>query len=231
MKIEDGFVTSEKGAKIKKSWNPKKWKPEYELICHLAATKSNTALAELFGYTPQQISNILNCQRGLDARAKIAAGIRQQGIASMGERISSLQSIALQRLEEVLTNDNIANQSPLKMFDKASRFLSDSNGLGNSTPVGHGRGPVPSILNVNVNNTNNVVMALTDVSSQILREELDISAGLRNKFGEIPLNITPEGSSGLATRQLASGPMQPVSAQDVKDLAVERINEPTRKIG
>lgn len=120
-------------AKFGKRWEPTKWQPVYEQILLMSAQGfTNVAIAERFGYTPMQISNILNSQKAMEEKAKLIAALREKMLATADENISSLYHQAVTNIKEVLTDKNLLNQSPFQMFRASMDFM---RGIGKLKPV------------------------------------------------------------------------------------------------
>lgn len=125
MAIEDGkLVGVKRGARIKKRWNPKSWKPEYELIVAASATgMSNVTLAEKFGFTKEHISNILNCEEAKKIQAQILGRLRQQSLEDVPTQLARARVLAAKRVLNVLENDTLATNSPMAIFDRSLQTL------------------------------------------------------------------------------------------------------------
>lgn len=109
-------------------WAPKRWEVMHQQIVALSTMgKSNTEIAEQFGYSPQQISNIINCpQASIERRNMINA--LQKGIEErIPKRLEQLADKAIQRIADVLYNDDLAERSPFAVADRGFVVL---KGLG-----------------------------------------------------------------------------------------------------
>jgi hypothetical protein len=144
-KIEDGkIVGATRGAKIKKRWNPKEWRPEYEAMVGLACTGlSYNEIGNRFGYTSVHVGNIVNSDMGKALQRIILDKLRKNNTESLAERIDALKTKALSRVEHFINNDDYADKSPLAMFDRSFKFLTGSrvlsddkgDGANHNTPI------------------------------------------------------------------------------------------------
>lgn len=152
-------------------WQPVSWKPEYEMILSLHAQgQTNIAIAELTNYTPMQISNILTCEHARLRKADIVRNIRQNSM----ERIENMTEKAMQRVEAVLNNDDLAVTSPFAMFDRATTFLKGRNVLSNDGG--------------NINNTTNNNVVIGDEAIKTMVEGLEKA----NIAADLHKNLTGE---------------------------------------
>jgi hypothetical protein len=108
----------------KKRWQPKKWEPLYDQIVALSCTGiSNKAIAERFGYTPQQISNILCSDQAKIIKQLVTNFIRNQLEQDTGARLKRIEQRALENIETVITSEDVLAKHPLAMFDRCLVFL------------------------------------------------------------------------------------------------------------
>ena len=129
-------------------WQPNKWKPEYETVVSLHARgKTNLEIAQLTGYHPVQISNILNCDEGKAVARDYSNAIRGQ----TSDRLERIGERAFTVIEEVLSNEELLENSPLALIDRSMAVL---KGLGKLVPSDTNGGTV----NVNTNIQNNAIL-------------------------------------------------------------------------
>jgi len=121
--------------KKNEKWTPKKWKPVYEEIVLLsAAGKSNEEIAKVAGYTPQQISNILNAPQAKLALEEIGVRAREKFGESFYDRIERLSQRSLDNMEKVLTKDEWLDAAPIAMFDRSLNFMKAAGKLTGDSP-------------------------------------------------------------------------------------------------
>lgn len=137
--IIDGKVIGPiRGAKILKKWVPKEWRPEYEAIVALSCTGlSNEEVGKRFGFGPQHVSNILNTPQGKKLKELIQQNLRTHNVETYAERIETLKMQALKRIEDVITDDEKAESSPLAIFDRSLALLKTTGAL-QEIPAGGG---------------------------------------------------------------------------------------------
>ena len=136
MTAPNSTVKSERPAKLSR-W-PKKWDPMYEQWVVLsAAGKSNKDIAELYNYTPQQVSNILTSPMAQMARRKIYEALHKGIDEGIPKRLEMLADKAVQRVAEVLYNDELAAESPFAVADRSIVVLKGLNKMRDETKAGN----------------------------------------------------------------------------------------------
>ena len=160
-------------------WQPTKWKPEYETVVSLHARgKTNLEIAELTGYHPVQISNILNCDEGKAVARDYSNAIRGQTT----DRLERIGDLAFTVIETVLGNEDLLETSPLALIDRSMNVLkglgklipSDANGNNNT---------------VNINTQNNAILG-NDALDSIIN-------GIKKAEQARVLNIEEAGASRI----------------------------------
>lgn len=148
-------------------WKPKRWRPEYEVIVSLSNTgMSHQAVADRFfelsgtRYTVQHISNIVNTPEAKAFSEQCIAKIRGDFQETVSDRIAKAQQRALDRIENVLNNDDIFEASPFAVVDRSLRLLQ----LSKHSTGGEG-GQIANTINNN--------FLLTADAAKIIREGTD----------------------------------------------------------
>ena len=96
-----------------KKWDPKIWRPVYELMVYRAMQgASNIQIGKEFDYTPQQVSNILTCPQAIRIKAELIEETRNKVAGSTSARIQQVQDLTLKRTYEYLTDDQKAKNAP-----------------------------------------------------------------------------------------------------------------------
>jgi hypothetical protein len=132
------------GAKLaKKRWQPKKWDPIYDQMVAMSCTgMSGKAIGDRFGYTPQQVSNILCSDRG----KLIKQMVSQHIVEEMKKDLAQNQAIAERRahdiIHSVLGNNDLLASNPLAMYDRAIKFLEGRGQLEDPTKKQQSTAPV-----------------------------------------------------------------------------------------
>lgn len=144
-------------------WQPKTWHPVYEQVVALAAAgKTNLELAEIFDYTPQQVSNILCTEEAKKVLSNIADNLRTEGTKSVQARLERLTNAALDVSEDILITrkDEFLEAAPFKLLDRSLAIL---RGVGKM--IGEDKG----VTNNTVNNT----MIISDSHQKQISSGLD----------------------------------------------------------
>jgi len=109
-------------------WNPKKWHPVYEEVVMLDIMGyKRTEIADMKGFTPAHITNICNCKRAEMIRelvsSKIRATVLEKSERTIEERMEAVTSKAVERIEAVIENDELAEKSPFAVYDRCMTYL------------------------------------------------------------------------------------------------------------
>jgi hypothetical protein len=168
-------IGPKRGAKIKKRWDPKEWRPEYEAMAALAATgMPHNEIAARFGYKAPWISMIMNSPKGKIVQQLIINNIRNAASTQITtERVQKLQALAFKRVEDTLANDDIAERSPMAIFGAAMEVLKKAPVFGEADKD---RPPLlPSVQNTQINY----------FAPGVDRKELEGSLNLANEVKQI----------------------------------------------
>lgn len=141
-------------------WRPKEWTPVYEQIVVLSCgmNRSNVELGEMFGFTPQHISNILNTPEASLVRRRVLETLREKVDGGLPKRLSDLADKATQRVAQVMYDDAVFERSPFAVVDRALRVLAGVGRLRNAeTPPG---------------DTTNNILVLSGEAAQDIRDGL-----------------------------------------------------------
>jgi hypothetical protein len=114
--------------RLTEPWNPKKWKPLYDSILALAVTGlKNTVIAETLKIDKQTVYLVLSSPAGSAKLAELQR-LKQNAVKdTIEKRMAALHDKALQRVETFINNNEIAENAPVKMFDRSLQVL---RGLG-----------------------------------------------------------------------------------------------------
>lgn len=105
-------------------WEPKKWHPVYEEIVLLDALGyKNTEIAKEKGFTTVHISNILCTEQAKMLKEILVKRLRKKGVETFEQRLERYADKAMDRIEEVLENDEYAAKNPGGIFDRAITML------------------------------------------------------------------------------------------------------------
>ena len=105
-------------------WIPKKWKPIYEEMLLLSvAGKSNGEIAEFYGYTAQQISNILSSPIAQAKKSEIVNRINEDFQKNEEQKLKEIAAKSIDRIRDLIFDDEKAKNAPFAMFDRSVTLL------------------------------------------------------------------------------------------------------------
>ncbi len=171
------------GKRFTEQWVPKKWKPLYDSILALAITGlKNKEIASHLGIDPVTVGLILNCPQGKQKLVELQL-LKQNAIKnSVASRIAALQDKCLTRVETFINSEEIAENAPVKMFDRSMQVL---RGIGSMKPEAPTHNDSPTTV---VNNTLNVVAdrELMDQLNDGVQKALEASKLHAAAFKQLP---------------------------------------------
>jgi len=184
----NGIFVSARGAKSKRRWNPKEWRPEYTAIVAVSCTGlSNEEVGRQFGYTKEHISNILCTEQAVKLRQLINKRLLDSANSSQTERLDRLRDVAMRRIETVLMDDDRAVSNPLQIFDRSFKFLQATRDLAPEREGASGSSQT--------NIQNNFVLG--DSAASALSQGITAALNIADKFKEIPSDsIEPKKLAG-----------------------------------
>lgn len=105
-------------------WQPVKWKPVYDMMIalHISGV-SNVEIGKQLDYTPVQVGNILRSDEGKNYINQIQRSIRSQMSDDIPTRLEQLKQLSYNRISEALSNEELAQRSPLAVASTAMSFL------------------------------------------------------------------------------------------------------------
>lgn len=116
-------------ARVKK-WVPKKWKPMYEQIVALdIAGLPHANIAVRFNKTVQYISKICNTPQALMIKKNALNILVEKNKEFQEERFSHTQAKAMERITDLMENDDLFAAEPFQIVDKAFKLLQNSGAL------------------------------------------------------------------------------------------------------
>lgn len=115
-------------------WEPQRWDAAHEQVVALHCRgMTNIAIAELIGYTPQQVSNIINTTQGQELIAQYKAEIRKRLMESADYKLDELQVRAIENVHKVLNDKELLQDSPFQMLRASMDYL---KGVGKLVEIG-----------------------------------------------------------------------------------------------
>lgn len=135
--MEATVETPKKRGRLNK-WVPKKWKADYDrVVAYHVMGKSNTEIAQIIGFTPVHISNILHFPRALELKEKLESKLREKMETTIPQDLEYIAKKTTERLRKVLDNDELFDKSPFAVIDRGMDVLKGLNHLkggGNGSP-------------------------------------------------------------------------------------------------
>src|SRR5438067_52864 len=98
---------AERPAKLTK-WKPRRWDVVYDQIVMLDTLGTpHKQIAEMFGYTTQHISNIVQCPQAKLTRGRVLEQLNKSAVEKLSNDLEVLAVQAKKRLAQVLYDDDI----------------------------------------------------------------------------------------------------------------------------
>lgn len=171
-------------AKIGKSkrWVPKKWDPMYDQWVALRVGGwSNKRIGDQFGYTDQQVSNVLNTPEAKALLEVASKQIRKRLGEDVVTRMANLENRALKNVEDALTNEDLFLKHPLAVADRSMAFLK-----------GMGKLADPEAKEKVINN--NTLIVPSELIEKMV-DGMDKANDALMKFGNTEVRRLPSGRS------------------------------------
>jgi len=112
----------------KPKWNPRQWHPVYEevvLLDCLGLARKDIALEK--GFTEAHITNICQTPQAQIIREIFRRKMAKKYEATVEDRLERLSQKAMDRIADVIDDDEIAKKNPLGLFDRAITVLKSTN--------------------------------------------------------------------------------------------------------
>lgn len=191
MKMHRTFDKDHGGAT---AYTPKNWKPMHTaIVVDYAQGRTISQLAEKYNLASSTVGNIVRSSQAKAMLSRIEANILKNGSEAFPEAVKKGKILAFQRMQELLTNDTLAEKAPFAFFDRAAKAFETFSKY--ETPE-HSSSVQQTNTNVQLNIFQNPeqVAALTDG----LNKALEVS----QRYAELPAG-TVDGST-LEQHLLAS---------------------------
>lgn len=155
-------------------WAPKQWHPVYEEVVLLDALGyKNKVIAEMKGFTPEHVSNILNTPQAKVIKQIVIKRMEQKREETIDQRLENVTNRAMARIEEAMNNDELAAKNPLGVFDRAIVVLKATNKIKDA----------PQTVNNNTMIVSDEAMAQLQKAVSLSDEVKQLHAGLQSKVG------------------------------------------------
>lgn len=116
-----------------KKWEPKKWTPVYDKMVALSCTgASNKYIAEQFGYSDQQVCDILNSPQAQIVNELIRKQVFKAAEKNILHSLGVASDAAASNIKKVLTNSELLEKHPFQMVDRSIAFLKGVGRLNDS---------------------------------------------------------------------------------------------------
>jgi hypothetical protein len=127
---ENNESTAVSKVESKEKWQPKEWRPEYQLIVVLSTANYSgddivEIMAEKYNYsvTKQHVSNILNTDKAKEIKAEILGKVIEKTEKTVEENLELMERLAASRLVELLKNDKLMEDNPFSVADRSIKIL------------------------------------------------------------------------------------------------------------
>jgi hypothetical protein len=161
-------------------WVPKVWKPIYqEIVMYHIMGYTNKEIAEATGFNHFHVGIILNSPQAEGAKDKAFERLQTLKLGQQKARIERLADKALDRIEEVLCNDDLAETNPFPMMDRAIKFAQSARTLQ----------PSDGSITENTNNTMNIAGSVTAIA--VPKELIEGLLAGTKKANEVAQRLLP----------------------------------------
>ena len=175
-------------ARLTKKFEPKTWKPIYDtFVYHHCLGRSNKWIAEEYGYTPQQICNILTSTQGKILKGLLSENLRNARERRLDERMEDVGDKFMKRIEAVADDDALFEKAPFAVIDRGLaviRSIREKSSGSSLVKVSDGQGGSTIINNVQ-NNDNRRVTVIGEKAVAELRDAIRFSDEVNAMHGLI----------------------------------------------
>lgn len=134
-------------------WQPRKWEAMHEQMVILSTLgRSNVSIAEMFGYTPQHVCNVLNTPQADLIRRRVLDNLRESATKQIDGSLEDLADQSLVRMKQIMYDDDLFEKSPFAVVDRGLSIL-------------RGVGKLRSEQSMNTNVKNAIFMSKEDASA------------------------------------------------------------------
>jgi hypothetical protein len=100
----------------------KNWKPIHtSIVLDYAQGRTISQLSEKYGYAQTTIANIVRAKKARLILSRIEQNILKNGTESFPDAVKKGKILAFERMQALLTNDDLAEKAPFAFFDKAAK--------------------------------------------------------------------------------------------------------------
>lgn len=100
----------------------KNWKPIHtSIVLDYAQGRSISQLSEKYGFADSTIANIVRTKKAKEILGRIEQNILKNGTEAFPEAIKKGKILAFERMQQLLSNDALAEKAPFAFFDRAAK--------------------------------------------------------------------------------------------------------------
>ena len=107
-----------------------------EVVLLKSAGMSNTELAVKYSKTPEHISNVLNTPQAMLLRKQALDNLQEARMGNTSERLNAIANKSIERVHDVIMNDDLFRESPFGVVDRAISLLKGVGKLENEAKKG-----------------------------------------------------------------------------------------------
>lgn len=170
-------------------YQPKRWHPEFDLIVFASFSgQTNKEIGDKFGYTEVHISNILCSPQAEEVRKKLKVKVEAGIEGTIEQRFKGISEKALQRIENFISNDEIAIKSPFLFVDRAFRAAQIA-GISQEKNGNSG-------AKVDINVQNNTQINQTNVGNEVI-DRIALALEQSNEVTRLHAGLDPDKQIAL----------------------------------
>lgn len=142
-------------------WIPKRWELWHsEAVLLSSAGMSNTDIAAKYDRTPQQISNILNTPQAAILRKQALDNLTKVAMGNMSERLEAITVKSVDRVQSLINNDKLFEESPFGVVDRAIKLLQGVGKLENEAKKGDIHNKINQAIILNASDSSDLLEGL-----------------------------------------------------------------------
>lgn len=98
------------------------WKPIHtSIVLDYAQGRTIAQLCEKYGFAQSTIGNIVRTRRAKEILSRIERNILKNGSEAFPDAVKKGKILAFERMQQLLTNDALAEKAPFAFFDRAAK--------------------------------------------------------------------------------------------------------------
>ena len=153
-------------------WVPKNWTSIHEEIVALKITGfSNAVLAKRFDKSLVYISKVLNTPQAKIIKRKALNDLSHNYKEFQKERLQRTQARAMERISDMIDNDQLAEDNPFAIVDRSFKLLEKTGVMASADELARGKTEVNVKGDLNINNTQVNVTQIAELKDGLKRLE------------------------------------------------------------